>query len=1044
MTEDRYIAFISYRHKKLDAAVAKRLHRLLEHYHVPVRLRKNGEKRLGKVFRDEDELPISSDLNSDIYTALDRSEFLIVVCTPETPKSMWVRREIEYFQEHHDGSHILAVLADGTPEESFPDLLTHQYNSDDGSVREVEPLAANISGDNAAAVLRKLQNEFIRLAAAILGCPYDALWQRERRYRQQRISVVLGGTAVITAAFAGMLVKKNADIEEQYRRSQENESYALALLSEQYLADGDRYSAVESALAALPQGKDDSRPPSAEAEYALSNALYAYCDSAMRVDCMIHQDTPITDMVVSLDGSLAVTVDEFGFVRGYDGKNGGCLWEHMLEDVEGKQGVLFLPENGSKVFCDGFSEMVLLDTKTGAEKQRIDYEQISSAEKAVSADGEMIAVYEQYKADGEVKEDEKISFYSSSTGSILAETENMELADEGASLSDVCFSPDGRFLAAVIEYYKEDRFELWVFNTTDGSLIGKENYAVQGLFLYEIQIEFCTTEDVFLYWTEYTDLYETNMEFAVYSCPEMKFTVRNSYTMELVEEDESPLYLMGEYAAVCFYDTCAVYFNFHTGEAKLVHNLPVPVLSAYWKDGRESAFRVVMENGSCGTLSIGLLEFEYGYGDSWTSGINLNYALSCGGLEGEFVFAIPDDDRSKVVILRKTGDKNYMDPMTDENEERSSDYIHCWDRMYPFPSEDIILAADLYGDMLWFLDASTLVPRSSAEVPEEYNDIRGMEFFGFSADEQKLIFSESVYDIGNDRFYRYEDLDEHGGLHMCTAPKAAGSPVFSADIDLDEDYNYVLSWWVDGEKKKSTALPYEGSIYGIDWDDPKNVSLHIGANGCAVVTMYESIGGNELTGYAVFSLEKEEWRFIESLCREEMSPAVCVGEVRSWIASLEPDGCLRIYDTESGKTEQEIESDIPAEMVSEIRFAVDDRYILMWDNTYTVSIYNTENGEKEGSIRLRGAGREPEFAVLEESGGQTLYLWDLTGETQGVRISMEEWTQTAAIPGMRTYLPDTKKIIKSDMESDQIRVYPAYTLEDLIKKGRELTEDKHS
>ena len=141
MTEDRYIAFISYRHKKLDAAVAKRLHRLLEHYRVPVRLRKNGEKRLGKVFRDEDELPISSDLNSDIYTALDRSDFLIVICTPETPKSMWVRREIEYFREHHDGSHILAVLADGTPEESFPDLLTHQYNSDEGSVREVEPLA---------------------------------------------------------------------------------------------------------------------------------------------------------------------------------------------------------------------------------------------------------------------------------------------------------------------------------------------------------------------------------------------------------------------------------------------------------------------------------------------------------------------------------------------------------------------------------------------------------------------------------------------------------------------------------------------------------------------------------------------------------------------------------------------------------------------------------------------------------------------------------------------------------------------------------------
>lgn len=81
---------------------------------------------------------------------------------------------------------------------------------------------------------------------------------------------------------------------------------------------------MESALAALPQGDDDRRPASAAAEYALSNALYAYCDKEMRVDCMIRQDTPIADIVVSSDGSLAVTVDEFGCVRGYDGKNGIC------------------------------------------------------------------------------------------------------------------------------------------------------------------------------------------------------------------------------------------------------------------------------------------------------------------------------------------------------------------------------------------------------------------------------------------------------------------------------------------------------------------------------------------------------------------------------------------------------------------------------------------------------------------------------------------------------------------------------------------------
>ena len=39
----------------------------------------------------------------------------------------------------------------------------------------------------------------------------------------------------------------------------------------------------------------------AAAEYALSNALYAYCDKEMRVDCMIRQNTPIADIVVSSD-----------------------------------------------------------------------------------------------------------------------------------------------------------------------------------------------------------------------------------------------------------------------------------------------------------------------------------------------------------------------------------------------------------------------------------------------------------------------------------------------------------------------------------------------------------------------------------------------------------------------------------------------------------------------------------------------------------------------------------------------------------------------
>ena len=111
-----YIAFISYRHMPLDIAVAKRLHQLIERYRIPAKLAAGRDsRRLGRVFRDQDELPVSSDLSASIYEALDHTQFLIVVCTPDTPKSIWVQRELSYFLEHHDRNNVLVVLADGRP-----------------------------------------------------------------------------------------------------------------------------------------------------------------------------------------------------------------------------------------------------------------------------------------------------------------------------------------------------------------------------------------------------------------------------------------------------------------------------------------------------------------------------------------------------------------------------------------------------------------------------------------------------------------------------------------------------------------------------------------------------------------------------------------------------------------------------------------------------------------------------------------------------------------------------------------------------------------
>ncbi|MBQ1850732.1 MAG: toll/interleukin-1 receptor domain-containing protein, partial [Lachnospiraceae bacterium] len=126
-----YVAFISYRHTELDKKVAKKVHYMVEHYIIPKELRKNGVKKLGKVFRDEEELPLSSNLTDSIQTALDHSQFLIVICTPNLPKSVWCEREITYFIEKHGREHVIGILVDGTPDESFPKPLVQSIELDE-------------------------------------------------------------------------------------------------------------------------------------------------------------------------------------------------------------------------------------------------------------------------------------------------------------------------------------------------------------------------------------------------------------------------------------------------------------------------------------------------------------------------------------------------------------------------------------------------------------------------------------------------------------------------------------------------------------------------------------------------------------------------------------------------------------------------------------------------------------------------------------------------------------------------------------------------
>ncbi len=204
----RYSAFISYRHMPRDRQWAVRIMSELEAYRTPKALREQAfPERIEHLFRDEDEIPASNDLSDQIRDALTRSNYLIVVCSPDTPGSRWVRREIELFQEMGKGDRIIPLLIAGEPDDSFPPELRRRRVSsfkDDGSSEhiweEVEPIAADV---RPRADERKSKTEhraLLRLAAALLGCRFDDLARRDEERRKAQLRQQLGAAAALLSA----------------------------------------------------------------------------------------------------------------------------------------------------------------------------------------------------------------------------------------------------------------------------------------------------------------------------------------------------------------------------------------------------------------------------------------------------------------------------------------------------------------------------------------------------------------------------------------------------------------------------------------------------------------------------------------------------------------------------------------------------------------------------------------------------------------------------------------------------------------------------
>ena len=223
MEQRQYCAFISYRHYTPDKEVAQRLHSLIENYVIPSSLRgEDRAKHPGRVFRDQEELPLSADLGKDIETALNNSEWLICVCSPRYLQSRWCMRELEYFIERRGRERVLAVLAEGEPRDAFPDLLCKGKDAD-GNETDIEPLAADVRSDTLKGSLKKLKKEKLRILAPMLGTTFDGLYMRQKRRLRRNIALGACAALVVAGGIFGYLSYQRNRLETERVTAAKNE-----------------------------------------------------------------------------------------------------------------------------------------------------------------------------------------------------------------------------------------------------------------------------------------------------------------------------------------------------------------------------------------------------------------------------------------------------------------------------------------------------------------------------------------------------------------------------------------------------------------------------------------------------------------------------------------------------------------------------------------------------------------------------------------------------------------------------------------------------
>ena len=198
----KYFAFISYNSK--DTAWGKKLQKKLEHYRMPATLcSEHGWKRtpISPIFFAPTDIQPGG-LSNELQERLRASQHLIVICSPNSAKSEWVGREIEFFHNLGRTNNIHFFIVEGSPHSGNPE--TECFNPVIDKLGLPEILGANIHEKIYRWPWLNKERAYVQLISKLLGVEFDSIWQRHKRLLVRRIVAWSIGSLAVIGALIGV------------------------------------------------------------------------------------------------------------------------------------------------------------------------------------------------------------------------------------------------------------------------------------------------------------------------------------------------------------------------------------------------------------------------------------------------------------------------------------------------------------------------------------------------------------------------------------------------------------------------------------------------------------------------------------------------------------------------------------------------------------------------------------------------------------------------------------------------------------------------